>query len=267
MIQQFKSFLEKSGLSGNTVASYVWTANQFGRRFGKFSQENLLAYKGFLMEHCKPQTVNLRIQALNKYLEFIGRPKLRMRFVKVQQKSFLENVISDADYRFFKRKLKSDGRLEWYFAVWFMGATGARISELLKIKAENVAAGYLDLYSKGGKMRRLFIPGHLREEALGWLRFQGISSGYIFRNRFGGVISARGVAHQLKHYAALYGIDPQVVYPHSFRHRFAKNFLDCHNDIALLADLLGHESIETTKIYLRRTASEQQQLIDKIVTW
>lgn len=148
-----------------------------------------------------------------------------------------------------------------------MGATGARISELLKIKAEHVEVGYLDLYSKGGKIRRLYIPRRLRTEANEWLKRECVSTGYIFRNRYGGVISARGIAQQLKHFAIEYGIDPKVVYPHSFRHRFAKNFLEKYNDIAFLADLMGHESIETTRIYLRRTATEQQQIVDKIVTW
>ena len=190
-----------------------------------------------------------------------------MKFVKVQQKNFLENVISDADYKFLKRKLKSDGYVEWYFVVWFMGATGARISELLKIKAEHVEVGYLDLYSKGGKIRRLYIPRRLREDTAKWLAQEGVTSGYIFKNRYGNVISARGIAQQLKHFAKEYGLDPKVVYPHSFRHRFAKNFLEKYNDIAFLADLMGHESIETTRIYLRRTATEQQQIVDKIVTW
>ena len=75
------------------------------------------------------------------------------------------------------------------------------------------------------------------------------------------------IAIQLKRFAKLYGLNKQVVYPHSFRHRFAKNFLERYNDIALLADLMGHESIETTRIYLRRTSTEQQQLVDKIVNW
>ena len=88
-----------------------------------------------------------------------------MKFVKVQQKNFLENVISDADYKFLKTKLKTDGYDEWYFIVWFMAATGARVSELLHIKAEHVQVGYLDLYSKGGKIRRLYIPKTLRIEA------------------------------------------------------------------------------------------------------
>ena len=94
-----------------------------------------------------------------------------------------------------------------------------------------------------------------------------IDSGYIFKNRYGERITSRGVSQQLKKYAMKYGIDTNVVYPHSFRHRFAKNFLEKYNDISLLADLMGHESIETTRIYLRKTASEQQAIVDKIVTW
>lgn len=86
-------------------------------------------------------------------------------------------------------------------------------------------------------------------------------------NRFGEGIIARGISQQLKNYADKYGLDKKVIYPHSFRHLYAKNFLDKYNDIALLADLMGHESIETTRIYLRRTATEQQALVDKIVTW
>ena len=264
---QFESFLEKSDLSKNTVSSYLWTVNHFKTNYGECNKENLLAYKGFLVEHFKPQTVNLRLQGLNKYLEFVKKENLKLNFVKVQQKNFLENVISDADYRFLKRKLKEDGHTEWYFVVWFMAATGARVSELLQIKVEHVESGYLDMYSKGGKVRRLYIPKTLRQEATVWLTEECITSGYIFRNRYGNLISTRGISQQLKHFAKLYGINPQVVYPHSFRHRFAKNFLEKFNDIAFLADLMGHESIETTRIYLRRTATEQQLIVDKIVTW
>ncbi len=170
-------------------------------------------------------------------------------------------------YKFLKEKLKADGHDEWYFVVWFMAATGARVSELLHIKAEHVKVGYLDLYSKGGKVRRLYIPKNLRKEATKWLAEKGITSGYLFLNRFDNRITTRGIAQQLKHFGEKYGLNRDVVYPHSFRHRFAKNFLDRFNDIALLADLMGHESIETTRIYLRRTASEQQQIVDKVIDW
>jgi len=267
MVTKFQKFLEKNDLSKSTVISYVWTINHFTTQYEKIDRENLLAYKGWLIEHFKPQTVNLRLQALNKFLEFTGKERLKLKFVKVQQKNFLENVVSNADYKFLKTKLKNDGYTEWYFVVWFLAATGARISELLQIKSEHIETGYLDMYTKGGKVRRLYIPKNLREEASKWLKEKSLFSGYIFRNRFGERITARGISQQLKHFAEKYGLNTKVIYPHSFRHRFAKNFLEKYNDIALLADLMGHESIETTRIYLRRTASEQQSIVDKIVTW
>ena len=267
LLQDFEQFLKRSNLSVNTIESYVWTVEWFMDCYGEINEKNLLEYKGYLVENFKPKTVNLRIQGMNKYLAFVGQEKLQLKAVKIQQKNFLENVISNADYQFMKKKLKADGNEEWYFVVWYLAATGARVSELIQIKVEHVTAGYFDLYTKGGKLRRLYIPKKLRQETISWLESQNRSSGYLFLNRYGQRITTRGISQQLKNYANKYGLDPKVVYPHSFRHRYAKNFLEKYNDIALLADLMGHESIETTRIYLRRTASEQQALVDKIVTW
>ncbi len=267
MITKFKDYLVRSNLAKSTIASYVSTVEFFVKNYSDVSKGSLLAYKGYLLENFKPQTVNLRVQALNKYLEFLEQEDLKMKFVKVQQKNFLENVISDADYKFLKAKLKEDNMMDWYFVVWFLGATGARVSELLQIKAEHVVAGHIDIYSKGGKIRRLYIPNNLRGEALVWLSGKKVYSGYIFLNRYGKRITPRGVGAQLKHFAELYGLNRDVMYPHSFRHRFAKNFLERFNDLALLADLMGHESLETTRIYLRRTASEQRRIIDSVVDW
>ena len=267
MDEKFQTHLRKFNLSENTLTSYLWTVNYYLNNYAEFTKEKLLAYKGYLLENFKPQTINLRIQAINKYLEFIKRGKLQLKFIKVQQKNFLENVISNADYTFLKNKLKKDNNIEWYFVVWYLAATGARVSELIQIKIEHVQIGFFDLYTKGGKLRRLYIPKKLKYETGIWLGETNRTSGYLFLNRFGEKITPRGISQQLKNYAGKYGINTKVVYPHSFRHRFAKNFLEKYNDIALLADLMGHESIETTRIYLRRTASEQQELVDKIVTW
>lgn len=267
MNEKFKNYLLKENLSEKTITSYLWTVNYFNSAYLEVNKSNLLAYKGYLMETFKPKTVNLRLQAINKYLEFLKKNKLKLKFIKVQQKNFLENVISNADYQFLKNKLKQDNNLEWYFVVWYLAATGARVSELIQIKVEHVQIGYFDLYTKGGKLRRLYIPKKLKNETEIWLKNNNIISGYLFKNRFGDRITARGISQQLKNYAVKYGLNTKVVYPHSFRHRFAKNFLDRFNDIALLADLMGHESIETTRIYLRRTASEQQAIVDKVVTW
>lgn len=267
MLDKFEKHLRQENLSENTISAYLLTIRMYQQLSGEITKQNLLAYKGYLMETYKPKTVNLRIQAMNKYLDFIKKEKLRLSPVKIQQKNFLENVISDADYKFLKNSLKKDGNWEWYFVVRYLAATGARVSELIQIKVEHVFLGYFDMYSKGGKMRRLYIPKKLKEETEKWLNERGITSGYLFLNRFGERITKRGISQQLKNYANKYGLNPKVVYPHSFRHRFAKNFLEKYNDISLLADLMGHESIETTRIYLRKTASEQQEIVDKIVTW
>ena len=267
MVESFKAALREGNMAENTISAYVYAVNDYFTKHKTLNKRNLLLYKANLIEQFKPKTVNLRIQALNKFLEHVGKPKLRLKSVKVQQRTYLENVISQADYIFLKKRLKQEENLMWYFVVRFLTATGARVSELIQIKVEHVRIGYFDIYSKGGKVRRLFIPKLLRDEAKKWFEEIQQTTGYIFRNRFGERITTRGIAQQLKKYAERYGLNTNVVYPHSFRHRYAKNFLERFNDIALLADLMGHESIETTRIYLRRTSSEQQAIVDKVITW
>lgn len=264
---EFEEYLKKKNLSQNTISSYLYSVKYFYNNYKEINKENLLKYKGLLLEKYNPKTVNLRIQGINKYLSFINQDKLKLKSVKVQQKNFLENVISDADYEFFKRKLKKERNMQWYFVVRYLAATGVRVSELVQMKTEHIEAGFFDVYSKCGKIRRLYIPKCLRRETLLWLHEEERRTGYLFLNRYGERISTRGIAMQLKAYAERYGIDKKVIYPHSFRHRFAKNFLERFNDVSFLADLMGHESIETTRIYLRKSSSEQQSIIDDVVTW
>lgn len=137
----------------------------------------------------------------------------------------------------------------------------------MQIKVEHVKIGYLDLYTKGRKLRRIYIPSALQREALIWLKSIGRKSGFIFISKRGELITTRGISSQLKFLGKKYVLPSAVIYPHSFRHRFAKSFLERYNDIAMLADLMGHESIETTRIYLRKTNTEQQALINQIVDW
>ena len=265
--KKFERHLRESNLSENTISSYMFAIKQYGQQYDDVTQKKLREYKVWLIENYKPKTVNLRLRALNCYLECIGKEKLKLPFVRVQQKSYLENVISEADYEYFKSCLKKDDEMFWYFVIRFLAATGARVSELIQIKAEHVKLGHLDLYSKGGKLRRIYIPKELQNEARSWLAEKQQESGFIFLNKYGERITTRGISGQLKKLAMRYNINPAVVYPHSFRHRFAKSFLERCNDIAFLADLMGHESIETTRIYLRKTATEQREIVDIIVDW
>ena len=107
MLDLFRKFLQGQELSESTLRSYLYAVQYFNEHYKGLNQKNLLAYKGYLVEHFKPQTVNLRLQALNKYLEFQGKETLKLKFVKVQQKNFLENVISNAELQVSKNTIKS----------------------------------------------------------------------------------------------------------------------------------------------------------------
>ena len=266
-MKDFKTYLIHQNLSKNTIESYQSSVNYYFKDFEEINKQNLLAFKATLVDSYKGKTVNLRIQGINKYLEFINKERLKLKYIKIQQKTYLENVISDADYEFFKNKLWKQKNYEWYFVVRFLGATGARVSEITQFKYEHLISGYIDLYTKSGKIRRIFIPKKLRIKALDYYDSINRTTGYLFLNKDGKQITTRGIAHQLKALAKKYKMNLNVIYPHSFRHRFAKKFLEKQKDIALLADLMGHESIETTRIYLRKTSEEQQEIVDNIIDW
>ena len=293
----FIHYLKRRDASPNTIKSCLASCRLYYSLFDELNTTNLMLYKDYLVQHYTAATVNNRIYGINRYLDCIGmaldnkgpdsdgsraasdntgfpsdchrdsRDAFRLPVVQTQQVSFLDRVISQEDYMRFKDSLKSDGNMYWYFVVRFLACTGARVSELIQIKAEHLHLGYIDLYTKGGKVRRLHFPDALCQEALEWLSAKGQVSGFLFVNRRGNQITARGISSQLKTLAIRCNIPPETVYPHSFRHRFAKNFLEKFNDISLLADLMGHESIETTRIYLTKSTQEQRELIDKIVTW
>ena len=263
----FREYLLQHNMSDNTICVYVYAVRQFYRRHRQIIPANLQLYKVFLLEHYKPQTVNLRIRAMNCYMEYLNYENSKIPMIKVQQKMYLERIISQGDYEYLKRRLWEDEEYTYYFVVRFMAATGVRVSELVKFQAEDVQAGFKDIYSKGNKMRRIYIPSALRTAAAQWLQQEQRLKGALFLNRFEEPLSASGIRNQLKMFAARYNIDSDVMYPHSFRHRFAKNFIEKCGDIALLSDLLGHESIETTRIYLRRSSSEQYRIVNKVVDW
>lgn len=267
ILKDFQTYMEYQNMAPNTIRAYLYTAEQFLTMYSRISHDNLMLYKCYLVEHYKPQTMNQRIRAINCFMESLHLSSTHIRMVSVQQKLFVENVISQADYEYLKKCLLRDGNLLYYFAVRIMSTTGMRISELVQVRVEDVKRGYMDLCSKGNKVRRIYIPKCTRKDCMRWLEDIPLSSGYIFLNRHGNPLTPAGIRGQLKKFTVLYGLEPAVVYPHSFRHLFAKNFLNVCGDISMLSDILGHESIETTRIYLHRSSAEQKQIINQIVDW
>lgn len=263
----FIEHLEGKGRTNNTITAYAFAVDQYHSKYKRINEINLQRYKKYLEEHFNAKTVNLRIHGINAYLAFLDKKDLSLKPVKVQQKPFLENIITQREYEKFCTYLSTLDDKRWYFAVRIMTTTGARVSELLRIEVSDIEKGYKDIISKGNKVRRIYIPKRTRLECLEWLnKIKPESELVIFENE-GEHITTRSLSSRLKRFAIQCNIDPAVVYPHSFRHRFAKNFIKKCPDIAFLADLMGHENLETTRIYLRKTSQEQRRAVDRIVTW
>lgn len=267
MLADFRGHLIRRQLADSTVRSYLYGAGQFLDLYGTISYDNLKLYKCYLLEHYRPQTVNLRIRSMNCFLEFLHLTDLHMTMVHIQQKSFLENVISQADYEYLKRCLLRDGNRLYYFIIRVIATTGLRISELVRLQVEDVYRGYMDVYSKGNKSRRVYIPLQVRSECQNWLAREKRRKGFVFLNRFGDPLTPSGIRYQMRRFEGLYGLDASFLHPHSFRHLFAKKFIEICGDLSMLADILGHENIETTRIYLHRSPSEQKRLVNQIVKW
>lgn len=266
-IEGFCLWLEERSRAQNTILAYSFAVRQFYSLYEEPDSDSLRLYKCFLLEHYKPQTINLRIRALNCYMEYLNSPAAPIPRLRMQQKTYVENVISQPDYEYLKRCLMRDGNHLYYYLIRFMAATGVRVSEVVQIQTGDAERGWLNLYSKGNKMRRIYIPKSLQQDILAWLAREERPAGFLFLNRFGLPVTPAAIRGQLRKFSALYGLDPAVLHPHSFRHRFAKNFIEACGDISFLSDLLGHQSIETTRIYLHRSRAEQQVIVNQVVNW
>ena len=155
---QFRKYLLERNMSERTITAYCYALKQFYGLYSQLTDKNLQLYKVFLIERYKPQTVNLRLRAMNCFVRYRESSLCPVSMVHVQQKGFLEQIISQADYEFLKQRLWEDGEYNYYFLIRLMTATGVRISELVLFDVEDVKKGYRDIYSKGNKLRRVYIP-------------------------------------------------------------------------------------------------------------
>lgn len=267
ILLEYQNYLKCSNKTENTIRVYVDGIRQYFQLYQVVNQNNLRLYKCYLVEHYKPQTINVRIRAINSFLEFLGTGEEKLKMVKVQKQMYADHVISQADYEYLKKCLLRDGNWLYYFVIRYMAATGLRVSEVIQVTAADVKNGSKELYSKDNKIRRIYIPKQLREETLKWLARKEQEDGFLFLNQDQQQLTPAAIRGQLKKFSSLYGINPKSMHPHSFRHRFAKNFIETIGDIAFLSDLLGHESIETTRIYLKRSSAEQYQIVNKVMNW
>lgn len=184
-------------MAQNTITAYLYAVKEFNSKFKELNKRTCWSIRPSWLKRTNP-----------KRWTYVFKPSTSTSTLWGSQSSAwnrwrcsnapIGNVISNADYLFLKKKLKQEENKEWYFVVRFLAATGARVSELVQIKVEHVQVGYYDIYTKGGKIRRIYIPKTLREETAGWLKGLKRTTGYLFLNRFGQRITTRGISQQLK---------------------------------------------------------------------
>ena len=263
-VEGFQAYLWEEELSKNTIESYVFSLKRYAERYDEISKSNVIEFKSYLIENFKPQTINLRLSAIRRYCEYKKIP-LKIKEVKEAHKTYVENVITAEQFKKLCDGLEKDGNLSWLVYVKFLAKTGMRISEALKIRKKDVLNGSVTIATKA-HYRTIYFPKSLIDDMQQHLDSIDDNS-KIMLNRYGKPLSSRGVSGALQRFAKRYDIPKEVMHPHSFRHFFAMEFLKRNGNIALLADLLGHGSVNVTQLYLRQSQEQQRQAIDKAVDW
>ena len=265
-ISAFCSFLRTAERSSGTVSSYCRTLTRLsGWLSGRaVTQERLNDRKGELAVRYSARTVNAMLAAVNCFCKFAGLP-YRLRFLRVQRQVFRDPArdLTRADYESLVETAERTGQRRLALLMETLCATGIRVSELRYITVAAVSRGRADIALKG-KIRTILIPRKLSKKLLSYARAEHIASGEIFRTRTGRGLSRRQIWFELKRLCAQAGIEASRVFPHNFRHLFATTFYRTTRDIVKLADVLGHSSIETTRIYLISTGAEHQRQLERL---
>ncbi len=258
--------LRQAGRADGTIAQYRRSVSALARWLGgaPVSDAALTAWREHLREGNQPATVNAMLTAANGFFKFAGWP-LRAAFLKIQRRLFREprRELSRAEYDRLLRTAQAQGRERLALLMETICATGIRVSEVRYITVEAVCAGRAEIALKG-KIRTILLPGKLCRKLIKYAKAQKIASGEVFLTRSGRGISRRQIWGELKKLCDKARVAPSKVFPHNLRHLFATIFYRVSHDIARLADVLGHSSIETTRIYLVTSGAEHRRQLERM---
>ena len=213
----------------------------------------------------KPETVNGKLSAVNKFLSCMGWGECCVKYLKIQRRLFRSTgrELTKDEYTRLVETAQSLGKTRLALLIETICATGIRVSEVKYITAEALRAGRADISLKG-KIRTVLLPGKLCRKLQKYAKKQKITSGEVFLTRSGKGVSRRQIWAEMKALCKQARVAPSKVFPHNLRHLFARTFYQASRDVAKLADVLGHSSIETTRIYLISTGAEHVRQLDRL---
>lgn len=265
-IIKYADYLSETELSENTKAVYLRQAKVFMDFLDErpITKKEAIAYKKHLIaKGYAGTTINLYIVAANNYLNYAGYKNFSVRTERLQKRQYPENIIDKEDYRKLLDYARESGRLKYYYIMRTLALTGIRISELSGCTVEALDRGKF-VTSNKGRARVVFLPDKLVVELREYCVGQRIESGIIFRGDAGKAIQRTTVYRMLIHLADMTGIPRERVHPHSFRHLFAITYMEQYSNLFELADILGHNSLETTRIYTETTDEMKREKMDKL---
>ena len=250
-----------------TIQKYRRDLAAFARWIGgaAVTKETAARWKTHLLERgYKPETINSKLSAINGFLRFMDW-HIKVKFLKIQRQLFRDKAreLTREEYTRLLTTARENRQERLALIMETLCATGIRISELRYITVEAAKDGRATISLKG-KIRTILLPTKLYRKLQKYARKQKIASGAIFHTKSGKPISRRQVWYELKRLCRAAGVEPGKVFPHNLRHLFATTFYRACKDIARLADVLGHSSIETTRIYLAVSGAEQARQLDKL---
>ena len=266
-LSRFNAHLRAEERSPATIEKYCREAARFAAWLDgrEADREQALAYKAELAESRTPAGVNGAVAALNRLFDALGLSGSRLKAVKVQRRLFRdeEKELTEKEYRRLLATARARKNERLLLVMESICATGIRVSELRYFTVEAARLGRAEVTNKG-KTRTVFLPGKLQRELLKYAKRQGITAGPVFVTRSGRPLARSNIWHEMKGLCKEAGVPEGKVFPHNLRHLFARTFYGLEKDIVRLADILGHSSVNTTRIYTMESGETHRRQLEKM---
>ena len=251
-IEKFKNYLISDEKSDATIERYVRDVTTFifwlnGREMNK---DLMIQYKAELVDKYEPASVNTMLASLNVYFDFIRHPEYKVRNLKIQKSTYVEpkRELTKSEYERLLKTAYDMGKYRIYYIMQTICSCGIRVSELKFITVDALKKGVAYIANKG-KSRRVYIPDTLTKLLQPYILMKKIKCGAIFITRNGRPIDRSNIWSEMKKLCEKAGVLASKVFPHNLRHLFARTYYKIHQDVVRLADILGHSSVNTTRIY------------------
>lgn len=265
-IEEFRQYLYERENARATIQKYISDIETFFNYLAGeaiVDKQKLLDYKEWLLRRYAVSSVNSMLAALNQFLEFLELDFLKVKRIKVQKSLFLqeEKELTREEYRKLVQTALAEGKEQLALCMETIASTGIRISELEFFTVESIRRDYIEIVNKG-KYRRIFLPKVLRQKLLLFARKNDIRKGAIFITRTGKKKCRSNIWREMKALKEKAGINGNKIFPHNLRHLFARTYYSITKDLAGLGDLLGHSSLNVTRIYTSNTGKIYQKQLD-----